>query len=149
MWTELLLFIALQPGLLVAFPRVAKGRTSLQTILVHAALFYVLVRFKANIPGLNMLEGFQAAGTPLKIKAADVAAEIQPIRDANKTARAALRTTQKAELQALQKKHQDERAALRTTQNAALKQAIVREYKKKNPSAQIPTDASGNAVLVE
>lgn len=39
----MILFILLSPGLLLTIPRVARGRTSFQAILVHALIFAVAV----------------------------------------------------------------------------------------------------------
>jgi hypothetical protein len=145
MLVELLLFIALQPGLLLAIPRVPKGRTSIATILVHAAVFYVLLSVKSYIPILNKLEGFQT--TTVDSTEVETDPEVSAQRDTLKTAREALKAKQQAELADLLAQHKAQREALRASQTTALKQTIAKKWHSKHPEKTIPTDASGNPVV--
>jgi hypothetical protein len=63
-----LLFVLLSPGVLLTLPPIGgkifmSGKTSLIAVLVHAAVFYVLLSMRRQIPVVNMIfEGFEAAG---------------------------------------------------------------------------------------
>jgi len=64
MWFEAILFVLLSPGLLLTIPPVGKsfiasGKTSIQSVIVHALIFGVIVYFKSSIPFLKSEEGFQ------------------------------------------------------------------------------------------
>jgi hypothetical protein len=66
MWFEVVLFLLLQPGLLLTIPPVGKkiwmsGKTSITAIMVHALIFAAIIYFKSSIPILRDFEGFQAA----------------------------------------------------------------------------------------
>jgi len=66
MWFEIVLFLLLQPGLLLTIPPVGKkvfmsGKTSLNAIVLHALIFAAILYFKSSIPILRDFEGFQAA----------------------------------------------------------------------------------------
>ena len=61
-----LLFILLSPGVLLTIPPIGKkmlmsGKTSLIAVLVHAVLFYFLLKYRYSIPFLRTIEGFGAA----------------------------------------------------------------------------------------
>ena len=65
---EVILFLLLQPGLLLTIPPVGKkifmsGKTSVTAIIVHALIFAAIIYFKSSIPILRDIEGFQAANT--------------------------------------------------------------------------------------
>jgi len=68
MWFEVVLFLLLQPGLLLTLPPVGKqvfmsGKTSLTAIIVHALVFAAILYFKKSIPILRDIEGFQASNS--------------------------------------------------------------------------------------
>ena len=60
-----LLFILLSPGFLLTLPPIGRvwmsRKTSVLAILVHAVVFYLLLRFSDSIPVLNRVEGFRNA----------------------------------------------------------------------------------------
>lgn len=60
-----LLFILLSPGFLLTLPPIGRvwmsRKTSVLAILVHAAAFYLLLRFSDSIPLLNRIEGYRNA----------------------------------------------------------------------------------------
>ena len=63
MWFEVVLFLLLQPGLLLTIPPVGKkifmsGKTSVTAIMVHALIFAAIIYFKSSIPILRDIEGF-------------------------------------------------------------------------------------------
>jgi len=63
MWFEVILFLLLQPGLLLTIPPVGKkilmsGKTSITAIMVHALIFAAIIYFKSSIPILRDFEGF-------------------------------------------------------------------------------------------
>ena len=64
MWFEIILFVLLQPGLLLTLPPVGKqvfmsGKTSVTAIVVHALIFAAIIYFKSSIPILRDIQGFQ------------------------------------------------------------------------------------------
>lgn len=64
MWLLFVLFVLLSPGVLVTLPPVGgqlfmSCKTSLLAVLVHAAIFMIVVKNVRYIPILNQLEGFQ------------------------------------------------------------------------------------------
>lgn len=63
-----LLFILLSPGILLTLPPVGasvfmSGKTSLTAVLVHAVLFFLLLKFWKRLPFLNRIEGFATAAS--------------------------------------------------------------------------------------
>ncbi len=59
-----LLFALLSPGILLTLPPVGKkvfmsGKTSLLAVVVHAVVFYLVMKYRSSIPLLNSVEGFQ------------------------------------------------------------------------------------------
>lgn len=63
-----ILFIVLSPGVLLTLPPVGKvifmsRKTSLIAVLVHAVVFYFILRWRKSLPLVNSIEGFgQASG---------------------------------------------------------------------------------------
>jgi len=73
MWFEVILFLLLQPGLLLTIPPVGKqvfmsGKTSMTAIVVHALIFAAILYFKSSIPILRDFEGFRPSGLVKKKK---------------------------------------------------------------------------------
>lgn len=61
-----LLFVLLSPGILLTIPPIGKkilmsGKTSFIAVLVHAVIFYFLLKYRYSIPFLRTIEGFGAA----------------------------------------------------------------------------------------
>ena len=87
MWFEVVLFLLLQPGLLLTIPPVGKqvfmsGKTSMTAIVVHALIFAAIIYFKSSIPILRDIEGFairpdMPASEINKLKFADITTEIK------------------------------------------------------------------------
>ena len=69
LWLATLLFIVLSPGVLLTLPPVGSkifmsGKTSLVAVLVHAAVFFVILSFRRQIPVINVIfEAFEDGAT--------------------------------------------------------------------------------------
>ena len=82
MWFEVVLFLLLQPGLLLTLPPVGKqvfmsGKTSVTAIMVHALIFAAIIYFKSSIPILRDIQGFQ--GNPPTVSA-EIKTQIDQIK---------------------------------------------------------------------
>ena len=70
-----LLYIVLSPGVLLTLPPVGSkilmsGKTSLIAVLVHAVVFYFIMKYRYSLPIVSMIEGFEGQGeegTPMSV----------------------------------------------------------------------------------
>jgi len=88
MWFEIVLFLLLQPGLLLTLPPVGKqvfmsGKTSITAIAVHALVFAAILYFKSSIPVLRDFEGFRPSKSSEAMFESETLKLAELLRDVN------------------------------------------------------------------
>jgi hypothetical protein len=137
MLTETLLFLLLSPGMLLTLPPVGKKvfmscKTSTVAVLVHAAVFALLLAYRKSIPGLRSVEPFQTDTEVVKD------AEVSTERTAQAKARQDMKARHQKELKDLLDKQKAERTALRETQKTAILEKVSKARDRLKSGAAAP-----------